>query len=383
MTAVRPGRWKVGWRTVGWNSAFCLPRCTRIPHWRTNLASTKQGIIRCRIVPEGAAGRPHRGLGFRPKGRSRNVSDPGRGPVALPPRSSAAMAGPRRRIEDRLASRTRSLAVLLRWLRARGWSMGSSSARGDHPAPVRKSFSLAIPRPCHRPRTDIRATPATLVTDQRSVTVASGTKGDPRARWSAPPGQLDRPPRPPAGGRGPEEDATPPGKGTTPRYHRPGEGLGRSRAGLACTIHLAGEGDCRPPAFPATPDQWGDAPQMIEVLERNRVPARRAVGPPASTARSTSAATRSSARSTASRASGPSPSATTRGPTSPRPCSPHLEDWPPPIHRAGHRPAGRRAAGSRPAIRPAQTPFPQTSTARTAPDPPPCAWGKGGPVTRL
>lgn len=159
MTAVRPGRWKVGWRTVGWNSAFCLPRCTRIPHWRTNLASAKQGIIRCRIVPEGAAARPYRGLGFRPKGRSRNVSDPGRGPVALPPRSSAAMAGPRRRMEDRLASRTRSLAVLLRWLRARGWSMGSSSARRDHPAPVRKSFSPALPRHRHRPRTDIRATP--------------------------------------------------------------------------------------------------------------------------------------------------------------------------------------------------------------------------------
>lgn len=45
-----------------------------------------------------------------------------------------------------------------------------------------------------------------------------------------------------------------------------------TRGGLTCTLHLAGEGGCRPPAFPVTPGRWGDAPQMIEVLERVRVP---------------------------------------------------------------------------------------------------------------
>ncbi|MGW6742516.1 IS5 family transposase [Streptomyces sp. NPDC055025] len=63
-----------------------------------------------------------------------------------------------------------------------------------------------------------------------------------------------------------------PKKRTTPRHHRPDEGLGRSRGGLTCKIHLAGEGGCRPMAFVVTPGQWGDAPQMIEVLERVRVP---------------------------------------------------------------------------------------------------------------
>ncbi|MFE1907379.1 IS5 family transposase [Streptomyces gardneri] len=63
-----------------------------------------------------------------------------------------------------------------------------------------------------------------------------------------------------------------PKKGTTPRHHRPDEGLGRSRGGLTCKIHLAGEGGCRPMAFLVTPGQWGDAPQMIEVLDRIRVP---------------------------------------------------------------------------------------------------------------
>lgn len=57
-----------------------------------------------------------------------------------------------------------------------------------------------------------------------------------------------------------------------PRHHRPDEGLGRSRGGLTSKIHLAGEGGCRPLAFLVTPGQWGDAPQMIEVLERIRVP---------------------------------------------------------------------------------------------------------------
>ncbi|WP_107069954.1 IS5 family transposase [Streptomyces sp. M10] len=59
---------------------------------------------------------------------------------------------------------------------------------------------------------------------------------------------------------------------TTPRHHRPDEGLGRSRGGLTSKIHLAGEGGCRPMALLITPGQWGDAPQMIEVLDRIRVP---------------------------------------------------------------------------------------------------------------
>ncbi|MFI1683144.1 IS5 family transposase [Streptomyces sp. NPDC020607] len=63
-----------------------------------------------------------------------------------------------------------------------------------------------------------------------------------------------------------------PKKRITPRHHRPDEGLGRSRGGLTCKIHLAGEGGCRPLAFLVTPGQWGDAPQMIEVLDRIRVP---------------------------------------------------------------------------------------------------------------
>ncbi|MEU4259412.1 IS5 family transposase [Streptomyces fradiae] len=63
-----------------------------------------------------------------------------------------------------------------------------------------------------------------------------------------------------------------PKKRTTPRHHRPDEGLGRSRGGLTCKIHFAGEGGCRPLALLLTPGQWGDAPQMIEVLDRIRVP---------------------------------------------------------------------------------------------------------------
>ncbi|NUV50701.1 IS5 family transposase [Streptomyces sp. CAI-78] len=63
-----------------------------------------------------------------------------------------------------------------------------------------------------------------------------------------------------------------PKKGRRPGHHRPDEGLGRSRGGLTCKIHLAGEGGCRPMALLLTPGQWGDAPQMIEVLDRIRVP---------------------------------------------------------------------------------------------------------------
>ncbi|MEU3743276.1 IS5 family transposase [Streptomyces sp. NPDC032198] len=63
-----------------------------------------------------------------------------------------------------------------------------------------------------------------------------------------------------------------PKKRTTPRNHRLDEGLGRSRGGLTCKIHLAGEGGCHPLAFSLTPGRFGDAPQMIEVLSRIRVP---------------------------------------------------------------------------------------------------------------
>ncbi|MFG2653494.1 IS5 family transposase [Streptomyces sp. NPDC048436] len=62
-----------------------------------------------------------------------------------------------------------------------------------------------------------------------------------------------------------------PGKRRTPQQHRPDEGLGRSRGGLTCKIHLAGEGGRRPLAFLLTPGQWGDAPQLIPVMERIRV----------------------------------------------------------------------------------------------------------------
>jgi transposase len=67
------------------------------------------------------------------------------------------------------------------------------------------------------------------------------------------------------------ENAASPEKRSTPRQHRPDEGLGRSRGGLTCKIHLAGEGGCRPLALLITPGQWGDSPQLIPVLERIRV----------------------------------------------------------------------------------------------------------------
>ncbi|WP_073946730.1 IS5 family transposase [Streptomyces kebangsaanensis] len=70
-----------------------------------------------------------------------------------------------------------------------------------------------------------------------------------------------------------------PGKRQTPLLHRPDEGLGRSRGGLTCKIHLAGEGGRRPLALLITPGQWGDAPQLIPVMERVRV-ARRDGGRP-------------------------------------------------------------------------------------------------------
>ncbi|WP_116209137.1 IS5 family transposase [Streptomyces olivoreticuli] len=64
------------------------------------------------------------------------------------------------------------------------------------------------------------------------------------------------------------------GRRGRPVQHRPDEALGRSRGGLTCKIHLAGEGGRRPLAFVITPGQRGDAPQLIPVLERIRVPRR-------------------------------------------------------------------------------------------------------------
>lgn len=61
-------------------------------------------------------------------------------------------------------------------------------------------------------------------------------------------GAPDRPPRVPK-------------RRAMPRRHRPGEGLGRSRGGLTCTIHLVGEGGLRPLALLIAPGQWGDSPQ--------------------------------------------------------------------------------------------------------------------------
>jgi hypothetical protein len=60
-------------------------------------------------------------------------------------------------------------------------------------------------------------------------------------------------------------------KRSTPRLHRPDEGLGRSRGGLTCKIHLSGEGGRRPLALLITPGQWDDTPQLIPVMERIRV----------------------------------------------------------------------------------------------------------------
>ncbi|RLU83596.1 IS5/IS1182 family transposase [Streptomyces griseocarneus] len=63
-----------------------------------------------------------------------------------------------------------------------------------------------------------------------------------------------------------------PGRRGRPAQHRDDEALGRSRGGLTCKIHLASDGGRRPLAIVITPGQWGDAPQLIPVLERIRVP---------------------------------------------------------------------------------------------------------------
>jgi transposase len=70
-----------------------------------------------------------------------------------------------------------------------------------------------------------------------------------------------------------------PKKGTTPRHHRPDEGLGHSRGGPTCKIHLAGEGGCRPVVLLLTPGQRGGAPHLVEVLDRIRCPGRWAEDP--------------------------------------------------------------------------------------------------------
>jgi transposase len=65
-----------------------------------------------------------------------------------------------------------------------------------------------------------------------------------------------------------------PGRRRRPARHRSDEALRRSRGGLTCKIHLAGEGGCRPLGFVITPGQWGDAPQMIPLFGRDpRAPA--------------------------------------------------------------------------------------------------------------
>ena len=63
-----------------------------------------------------------------------------------------------------------------------------------------------------------------------------------------------------------------PGRRRSPAWHRDDEAIGRSRGGLTTNIHLASDGDCRPLAVLITPGQWGDAPQLIPVLDRIRVP---------------------------------------------------------------------------------------------------------------
>lgn len=54
--------------------------------------------------------------------------------------------------------------------------------------------------------------------------------------------------------------------------HRSDEALGRSRGGFTSKMHLVSDGGRRPLAFVIMPGQWGDAPQMIEVLQSVRLP---------------------------------------------------------------------------------------------------------------
>lgn len=52
----------------------------------------------------------------------------------------------------------------------------------------------------------------------------------------------------------------------------PREAVGRSRGGLTTKIHLTSDGSRRSSAVLIAPGQWGDAPQLITVLDRIRVP---------------------------------------------------------------------------------------------------------------
>ncbi|MFG3720606.1 IS5 family transposase [Streptomyces massasporeus] len=63
-----------------------------------------------------------------------------------------------------------------------------------------------------------------------------------------------------------------PGKRRTPRQHQPDEGLGRSRGGMTCKIHLVGVGGRRALAFLLAPGPWGGGrPTAHPVMERVRV----------------------------------------------------------------------------------------------------------------
>ncbi|WP_121843189.1 IS5 family transposase [Streptomyces sp. S5] len=62
------------------------------------------------------------------------------------------------------------------------------------------------------------------------------------------------------------------GRQRRPAEHRLDEALGRSRGGLTTKIHLASDGSCRSLAVLITPGQWGDAPQLINIIDRVRVP---------------------------------------------------------------------------------------------------------------
>ncbi len=63
-----------------------------------------------------------------------------------------------------------------------------------------------------------------------------------------------------------------PGQRRRPAEHRSDEAVGRSRGGLTTKIHLASDGNRRPLSVLITPGQWGDALQLITVLDRICVP---------------------------------------------------------------------------------------------------------------
>ncbi|WP_240167899.1 IS5 family transposase [Streptomyces noursei] len=111
--------------------------------------------------------------------------------------------------------------------------------------------------------------------DRVFAAVLADADAEGRIDWSMVECGLHLLPGPPACRRGPQNSAASAGKRhtRTPRQHRTDEGLGDSDVpgGLTCKIHFAGEGGCRPLALLITPGQWGDAPQLIPVMERIRV----------------------------------------------------------------------------------------------------------------